>query len=288
MPTKIEKDLLTGKETTGHDWDGVRELNTPLPRWWLYVWLATIAWAAVICVLYPAIPLGTWHTPGTLGYTSRGALDQELKQLQVERAPIFDRIKAESLADIQKDPGVLAVALVAGKSAFANNCVPCHGSGGSGRTGFPSLADDVWIWGGTLDQIHQTISFGARSGNPNAHVSDMPHFGADKILKPAEIQAVADYVWALYGGRSREGTEPGAALFTDNCAACHGDKGQGNQDLGAPPLASATHLYGNDRDTIVRQITLPRQGMMPAWAGRLDEATIKSLALYVHSLGGGQ
>ncbi|HLY54582.1 MAG TPA: cytochrome-c oxidase, cbb3-type subunit III [Stellaceae bacterium] len=288
MPTKTEKDALTGKETTGHDWDGVRELNTPLPKWWLYTWLATILWAIVIFVLYPAIPLGATHTAGALGYTTRDDVEAQLKALQAQRAPIFDKIRDESLADIQKDPDLLAVALIAGKSAFANNCAPCHGPSGSGRVGYPNLADDVWLWGGTLDEIHETISHGARSADPKAHVSDMPHFGADKILKPAEIDQVADYVWSLYGGRPASSTEAGAKLFADNCALCHGDKAQGNPEVGAPPLASAIHLYGNDRDTIVRQVTLPREGVMPAWSGRLDETTIKSLTLYVHSLGGGQ
>ncbi|WP_020173545.1 cytochrome-c oxidase, cbb3-type subunit III [Methyloferula stellata] len=295
MPTKIEKDALTGKETTGHDWDGIRELNTPVPRWWLYVWLATIVWGVALFILYPAIPLGRTVTPGLLGYSSHKALDKSLKALQAERAPFFDKIEATSLSDIQKDPDLLSVALIAGKSAFANNCSPCHGPSGSGRPGYPNLEDDVWLWGGTLDEIKQTITYGVRSGHPDAHVSDMPHFGADNLLTPDDIQAVADYVFTLYGNHPKDAPAPaaasveaGAKVFGDNCAPCHGDKAQGNPDVGAPRLASATHLYGNDRATIVRQVTLPRQGVMPAWGGRLDDATIKSLALYVHSLGGGQ
>jgi cytochrome c oxidase cbb3-type subunit III len=288
MPTKIEKDALTGKETTGHDWDGIRELNTPLPNWWLYTWLACIAWALVLVVLYPAIPLGRSHTLGVLGYTSRNSLDASLKQLQTERAPFFDKIKAASFADIEKNPDLLTVALIAGKSAFSNNCAPCHGPAGSGRVGYPNLEDDVWLWGGTLDEIQQTITYGVRSGHPDAHVSDMPHFGADNLLPPEDIQSVADYVFTLYGGHVDKPVEAGAKIFAENCAPCHGEKGEGNPQVGAPPLASATHLYGADRATIVRQLNLPRQGVMPAWGERLDEATIKSLALYVHSLGGGQ
>ena len=293
MPTKIEKDALTGKETTGHDWDGIRELNTPLPNWWLYTWYVCIAWAFALFVLYPAIPLWHSHTLGVLGYTSRNNLDASLKALQTERAPFFDKIKSASFADIEKNPDLRTVALIAGKSAFANNCAPCHGPAGSGRVGYPNLADDVWLWGGTLDQIQQTITYGVRSGHPDAHVSDMPHFGADNLLTQDDIKAVADYVFTLYGGHSKDAPAASTSVaaggnFGDNCAPCHGDKGQGNPDVGAPRLASATHLYGDDRATIVRQVTLPRQGVMPAWGGRLDEATIKSLALYVHSLGGGQ
>ncbi len=117
---------------------------------------------------------------------------------------------------------------------------------------------------------------------------DMPHFGADNLLPPQDIQSVADYVFTLYGGHAGKPVEAGAKIFAENCAPCHGEKGEGNSQVGAPPLASATHLYGADRATIVQQLNLPRQGVMPAWGERLDEATIKSLALYVHSLGGGQ
>jgi len=288
MPTKTEKDALTGKETTGHDWDGIRELNTPIPRWWLYIWLVTIVIGIGMFILLPAIPLGTKHTEGLLGYTTRGTLEAELTQQRAERAPIHDKIAQESFSDIQKDPDLLPVALIGGQSAFANNCAPCHGPAGSGKIGFPNLADDVWLWGGTLDDIQQTITYGVRSGHPKAHVSDMPHFGADKLLKPEEINQVVDYVWTLYGGTATAQAAAGATVFADNCAPCHGEHGQGSIDVGAPPLASATHLYGNDRDTILHQVTLPRQGVMPAWGGRLDTATIKSLTLYVHSLGGGQ
>jgi cytochrome c oxidase cbb3-type subunit 3 len=288
MPTKAEKDALTGKVTTEHEWDGIRELNTPLPTWWLYILYATIAWALVMFVLYPAIPLGWTHTDGVLGVTTRTNLEAELKQLQAQRAPVMNKIAQLEPAEIRKNPDLLAVAEIAGRSAFANNCAPCHGPAGSGRIGYPNLADDVWIWGGTLEAIKQTITYGVRSSHPQARVSDMPHFGADGLLTAAQIEQVADYVWTLYGNPPGPGTAAGQALFADNCAMCHGEKGQGSQEMGAPPLAARAHLYGADRATIVRQVTLPHQGVMPAWTGRLDPATINSLTLYVHSLGGGQ
>ncbi len=228
MPTKIEKDALTGKDTTGHEWDGVRELNTPLPAWWLYTFFATIAVALGYFVAYPAIPFLHGHTKGLMGYSTRSQLDAELQHVAAERAPVFEKIKALPIADIPKNPDLLATALVKGKSTFADNCTPCHGTAGSGRIAFPNLQDDVWLWGGKLEDIHQTISFGIRSGHPDARTSDMPRFGADNILKPAEIKQVADFVWALYGNRTIDGTEAGAKLFADNCATCHGDKGEGN------------------------------------------------------------
>jgi cytochrome c oxidase cbb3-type subunit 3 len=288
MPTKIEKDALSGRETTGHDWDGIRELNTPLPKWWLYVLYATVVWAIALVILYPAIPLWWTHTAGMLGYTTRAALDIEIKDAQARQAPLLDKIAQLSPAEIRKDPNLLPVALVHGRTVFASNCTPCHGTAGSGRPGYPNLADDVWLWGGTLDAIQQTITHGVRSGDPQTRDSQMPNFGADKILTEEQIGQVADYVWALWRGTKPAADSPAAALFSDNCAMCHGAAGEGNRDVGAPPLAAATHLYGSDRATIIRQITKPRHGVMPAWGARLDTATIKSLTLYVHSLGGGE
>ncbi len=291
MSHKIEKDAITGTETTGHEWDGVRELNTPVPTWWIYTFFASIAVAIVMFVLYPAIPLGRTHTDGVLGTTTRSALDQELAQVGKDRAVYFDKIKATSLADIQKDKELLNVALIAGKSAFGNNCAPCHGPAGSGRVGYPNLQDDVWIWGGSLEAIHQTITVGVRSTSKDTRVMDMPHFGADGTLKPDQINQVADFVWTkFYGhtGGTAASIDAGSKIFAENCAACHGENGEGSQDMGAPKLNSATHLYADARQTIVNQVTLPHQGVMPTWGGKLDEATIKSLTLYVHSLGGGQ
>lgn len=289
MPTKIEKDSVTGRSTTGHDWDGLKELNTPLPKWWLYTWLATIAWALVWFVLYPSVPYFTGYFPGVLGYSQRRAVDADVRALADQRGVFMDKIKVLSLAEVQKDPQLLAVATTAGRIAFANNCQPCHGAGGQGQVGFPSLADDVWLWGGKPDEILQTITHGIRSGDADAHASQMPRFGVDGVLKPDQIQQVADFVMTLYGsGKDGEDVSAGKKLFAENCAACHGDNGQGNRDFGAPPLKSAIHLYGDTRDVVVGQITNPRMSVMPAWNTRLDEATIKSLALYVHGLGGGE
>jgi len=289
VPTKIEKDVVTGRETTGHEWDGLKELNTPLPRWWVYVLYATIAWAAVLLVLYPSVPWVTGYFHGVLGYSQRAAVDADVQAVAAQRAGTMDRIKVLSFADIRKDPRLMAAAETAGRIAFANNCQPCHGAGGGGQPGYPALAAGAWIWGGTLDAIEQTITHGVRSGDSDARDSRMPRFGADGTLKPAEIQQVADYVVTLYGrGEAGKDVSAGKQLFADNCAVCHGEAGQGNREVGAPRLASRVHLYGDERATVVAQVTAPRQGVMPNWNTRLDAATIKSLALYVHSLGGGE
>ena len=289
MPTKIEKDSLTGRETTGHEWDGLKELNTPLPKWWLYLLYATIAWAVVWCLLYPSIPGVTGYFHGILGYSQRARVEREVRAMAARHQEAMEKIAAMPIAAVRQDPQLLAVATTAGRITFANNCQPCHGPGGEGRIGFPNLADDLWLWGGKAADIEQTVLHGIRSGDPEARQSAMPRFGADGILKPEQIEQVADYVMTLFG-KGKEGVDvaAGKALFADNCAQCHGENGQGNRDVGAPPLKSQVHLYGDSRAAVVAQITNPRMGVMPNWNTRLDAATIRSVALYVHSLGGGE
>lgn len=288
MPTKIEKDTVTGRETTGHEWDGLKELNTPLPKWWLYVLYATIAWALLWFVLYPSVPGISGYFHGVLGYSQRNVVSDELRTMTAQRSAVMDRIRALSFADIRKDPQLMAAAQTAGRVAFAENCQACHAAGGGGQPGYPALAAGAWIWGGTLDAIQQTITHGIRSGDEKARDSQMPRFGADGILKPGEIQQIADYVMTLYGKPAAKDVTAGQKLFAENCAVCHGEAGQGDREKGAPRLASRVHLYGDDRAIVVGQIMSPRMGVMPAWHTRLEEATIKSLALYVHSLGGGE
>lgn len=289
MPTKIEKDDVTGHMTTGHEWDGLHELNRPLPKWWIYVFMACVAWSVVFCLLYPSVPGITGYYHGIIGYYQRDAVDSAVAEVAKQRAGAMDRIRALSFADIRKDPQLLAVAETAGRITFAENCQPCHGAGGGGNPGYPALAAGNWLWGGKLEDIQQTATFGIRSGLDDARNSQMPRFGADGILKPAEIQAVADYVATLYGvpGTGNDVNE-GKRVFAENCAVCHGDAGQGNREVGAPKLAARTHLHGDDRAAILAQINSPRMGVMPNWNARLDAAKIKSVALYVHSLGGGE
>jgi len=290
MPTKVEKDAISGQDTTGHEWDGLKELNTPTPKWWLYMFYACIAFAIGMFVLYPSIPYGTGYWHGLLGYSSRANADADVAKIVAVRKGSMDRIAALSFDQIKADPALLEVALTSGRITFAEDCQPCHGAGGGGNPGYPALAAGAWLWGGTLGDIQQTVTHGIRSADPDARQSAMPHFGADGILKPAEIQAVADYVWATFYGHPTSGQDlsAGAKIFADNCVACHGDHGQGTREMGAPRLASHVHLYGNTEGTIVNQVALPRQGVMPNWGARLDPATIKAVTLYVHSLGGGE
>ena len=286
MPTKIEKDDVSGQDTTGHDWDGVKELNTPLPTWWVYTFYACIVFAIVYCVLYPSWPSLRGHTEGLLGHTNRADLARSLEAQTKSRAAFVDRIRTTSLADIRKDTGLFNFALAGGRSAFQTNCIQCHGAGGAGSVGYPNLADDKWLWGGEIGQIHTTIQHGIRNANEKSRQGLMPRFGADELLTAAQVAAVTDHVLSL-SGRAKP-TPEGAKVFQEQCLACHQADGKGNQELGAPNLTDGIWLYGGDRESLYRTIFYARNGSMPAWGERLDEATLKMLALYVHSLGGGR
>lgn len=283
-------DGVTGRSTTGHEWDGIKELNTPLPRWWVLTFYATILWAVGYWVVYPAWPLVSGYTAGVLHYTNRGAVAKDLAELAVIRGGTMKVLAGASLAEIEKNPSLLSLARESGRTVFADNCAPCHGTGAAGAKGYPNLNDDDWLWGGSLEQISQTIQFGARSGSPKAHESQMLAFGRDGILKQNEIVTVANYVRSLSGLSTEPGfnAAAGKTIFDANCVACHGKDGKGNQEVGAPNLTDQIWLYGSDEATIVETITNGRAGVMPAWTGRLDPVTIKALTVYVHSLGGGK
>ena len=280
-------DELSGVETTGHEWDGIRELNNPMPRWWVYTFYATIVWAIGYAIAYPSWPMITEATKGVLGYTSRAELADSVKVATDAQKVFKDKIAAASVDEVAKNPELMQFALNGGDAAFKVNCITCHGTGAMGGPGYPNLNDDDWLWGGTLDQIYQTIRFGVRSEHPDTRTSEMPAF-AD-MLEPGQIRQVAAYVISLTKTPSDAAlVAPGKQLFADNCASCHGEKAQGNKEIGAPDLADAIWLKGDTEDAIARQIAAPRHGVMPAWADRLSDTTIKELAVYVHSLGGGQ
>jgi cytochrome c oxidase cbb3-type subunit III len=289
MPTKIEKDVISGQDTTGHEWDGIKELNTPLPKWWVYVFYASILFAIVYSVLMPAWPSLSGHTDGTLGYSQRQAVAQTIADAQAARIPMLNRIKAAGLDDIRKDTEMLNFALAGGRAVFGDNCATCHGAGGAGAKGYPNLADDDWLWGGSIKDVHQTIAFGVRNANDKARASQMPRFGVDNVLNTQQINDVAEFVLSLNKREADKGAaERGAKVFKEQCVACHGENGQGNQELGAKRLNNNIWLYGGDKETIVKSISGSRNGNMPAWSERFDDVTVKMLAIYVHSLGGGQ
>lgn len=288
--TQEQVDAVTGMTTTGHTWDGIQELNTPLPRWWLWTFYLTIIWSFAYFIAYPAWPLVSSYTKGLLGWQSREAVVADLEELKAQRSGMTAKLAQTPLEEVKQNPELFAFARAQGKAAFGDNCAPCHGAGGAGAKGYPNLNDDDWLWGGTLPEIHQTLLYGIRSGNDQAHQGAMPAFGRDGILKREEISQVADYVRSLSGLPTDKGANlaSGAKIFAENCAACHGEKGEGIKDMGAPSLADKIWLYGPDKAVIVEGLVNGRGGVMPAWTGRLDDTTIKALTLYVHSLGGDQ
>jgi cytochrome c oxidase cbb3-type subunit III len=285
-------DAISGMTTTGHDWDGITELETPMPRWWLWTFYLTILWSIGYWVLYPAWPMVADHTRGLFGYSSRAAVAVELEALNKRRAVQAAGLEKASLAEIKTNPDLFRIAMAQGRAAFGDNCSPCHGLGGAGaKGGYPNLNDDEWIWGGSLEAIHKTLLNGIRwSSNNDTRFSAMPAFGRDGLLKIEEIETLAHYVRSLAGLSvdPKARLDQGKPLFAANCASCHGEAGKGNQELGAPNLTDAIWLYGSEFEAVVETIRNSRGGVMPAWAGRLDPVTIKALSVYVHSLGGGQ
>ena len=290
MAGKAERDPLTGAEYIGHDWDGIRELDNPLPRWWLYTFYGSMVVAVLMWILYPSFPWGHGYLPGTLGYSERVDFERRSAAAKAAQAQWTDQIAALDAAAIQGNPELVQFAIAGGEKGFKTNCAPCHGLGGAGQGFFPTLADDDWIWGGTIDQIEHTIRHGIRNGvDPDARDNAMPAFGADALLDKAQIADVTQYVLSLTQRQSdEEAAVRGAPIFAENCASCHGEAGEGVVDLGGPALNDMIWLYGGEPGQIAAQINRPRLGAMPAWQGRLDDATIKMLAVYVHSLGGGE
>lgn len=280
------KKSLESYGTTGHDWDGVSEYNVPAPRWWLITWIICIIWAVIYWFFYPTWPTLSGNTKGSLNWTKFSELSGEQKKIEEKKIVYLEQMSKKSLPEILEDEKLMQFALNTGKSAFRENCSACHGQGAQGYKGYPNLNDDDWLWGGKLSDIYQTLLYGIRSGHDSARVNQMPSFGLDKVLKKAEINDTIEYVLSL--SNKSEFNARGEAIFKANCVACHGNEGKGNQELGAPNLTDAIWLYGSDKKDIYYTIYYARAGVMPFWKNRLDDNTIKSLTLYVHSLGGGK
>ena len=261
-----------------------------MPKWWLWTFYATIVWAIGYWLLMPAWPLVSSYTKGLLGYSQRETVTEEVAAAKSAKSAYRDKIAAMDLTAISNDPELLSFALAGGEAAFGDNCAPCHGRGAQGAVGYPNLRDDSWLWGdGSLAAIHQTILHGIRADDPETHTSQMPAFGRTAILSEPQILDVAEYVLSLSGNADdKTAAERGAKIFSANCAACHGPDGKGNPQLGAPNLGDELWLYAGDRLTVMETIRNSRGGVMPAWAKRLDPETVKELAIYVHSLGGGR
>ncbi|RVT82827.1 cytochrome-c oxidase, cbb3-type subunit III [Rhodobacteraceae bacterium CCMM004] len=283
-------DEITGVETTGHTWDGIEELNNPLPRWWLWTFYGTVVWGLIYTILFPAWPLVSSATSGLLGYSTRAEVAEEIAAVETANQALVSELATIELASLSQNEPLERFAVSAGASVFANNCSQCHGSGAAGAqaAGYPNLLDDDWLWGGTIDEIAYTVRHGIRNEtDPDARWSEMPAFG--DILSTEEIGQVVAYVQSLSGGDHDAAlAEAGATIFLDQCSACHGEDGTGMTDLGAPNLTDAIWLYGGSEERLTETITYSRFGVMPPWGERLGDAQVNAVAAYVHQLGGGE
>ena len=283
QPQKNEPD------TTGHSWDGIEEFNNPLPKWWVWVFYATIVWGIGYTIAYPAWPLVNSATAGLLGYSTRAEVAAEIAEFETKNAGINERLAGVELVSVGDDAELYGYAVSSGAAVFRTWCAQCHGSGAAGAVGYPNLLDDAWLWGGDIESIHYTISHGIRNEEDfDSRWSEMPAFG--DILEDDEIVSVVNYVQTLSGGTPNDAAAAAAGeeLYLDNCSVCHGEAGEGDIFQGAPNLADALWLYGGDYDTLIETVTYSRFGVMPPWQSRLTEAQIRAVSIYVHQLGGGQ
>jgi cytochrome c oxidase cbb3-type subunit 3 len=283
---KIDEE--TGVETTGHSWDGIEELNNPLPRWWLWCLYLTIIWGIGYVIAYPAWPMVRGATEGVLGWSTRANVAVDIAEHEARNEALVTALLDAELTELPQDPDLNRYAVARGGAVFRAQCSQCHGSGAAGAKGYPNLLDNDWLWGGEVTQIAATIDHGIRNEtDPDARWSQMPAFG--DILTDEEIAATIEHVISL-SGREHDAAmaATGSELFLDNCSACHGEAGLGNIEMGAPNLADAIWLYGGDRETLTETIVYSRFGIMPAWGQRLSDADVRAVSVYVHGLGGGE
>lgn len=281
-------DETTGVETTGHSWDGIEELNNPLPRWWLWTLYACIAWGIGYTIAYPAWPMISGATSGMLGFSTRAQVATDIADHEAKNEDLVTQLVAADLAALPATSDLHRYAVARGGAVFRAHCSQCHGSGAAGAVGYPNLLDNDWLWGGDIANIAATISHGIRNDtDDDARYSEMPAFG--DILEDAEIEAVVEYVVSLSAPEfDADLAQSGETVFLDNCAACHGDAAMGDRELGAPNLADAIWLYGGDRETLDHTVRYARFGVMPAWGQRLSDEDVRAVSVYVHALGGGE
>ena len=279
-----ERDPVSGYTTTGHDWNGITELNSPVPRIVLWFLAVTHIYAVIVWVLFPTWPLGTTFTKGLLGGDQRTAVEVDIAAASAARADWMGALATQDFDTIRATPDLMARAIATAAPLFGQNCQVCHGAAGIGGPGFPRLSDGIWLWGGSAEEIETTLRFGINSTHPDTHFAQMPALGRDELLTRPEITLLTDYVLTLGQGVTPDDPADGAVLFQTNCAGCHGVDARGIEGTGAPDLTDADWVYGGDPATIRMTLLNGRQGVMPAWQGRLSDAEIRMLALYVEGM----
>ena len=285
-----ERDPVSGRETTGHEWNGIKELDTPVPRGVLMFLIVTHIWAIGWWFFVPAWPLGTTYTKGFLGVDQKQTVEAQLVEAQRDRSDWTRRLETEDYNAILADEALMQTVRSTGRQLFGDNCAACHGRDGKGRANYPDLTDDDWLWGGGPELIEKTMRVGINTQHPETRIGQMPAFGRDEMLDRDQVRSVAAYVYSLshpdYSTPENvDRIEAGREVFLTTCASCHGEDAKGNRDVGAPNLTDAYWVYGGDLDTIIASVHGGRQGHMPTWDERLTTAEIRTLALYVHDLG---
>ena len=285
-----EQDPVTGRETTGHEWNGIKELDTPVPRGILLFLIVTHIWAVGWWFFAPTWPLGTTYTKGLLGIDQRTMVEERVVEGQQARQDWMARIESEPYDQILADENLMQIVRSSGRQLFGDNCAACHGRDARGRANYPDLTDGDWIWGSGPEAIEQTMRVGVNTEHPESRVGQMPAFGRDGMLERDQVRAVAAYVYSLTHPEfstpeNVERIEAGQQVFAETCSACHGETGEGSAEAGAPNLTDNYWLYGGDMDTIIATVHGGRQGHMPTWDERLTNAEIRILSLYVHDLG---
>lgn len=284
-----ERDPHTGHMTTGHEWNGIKELNTPVPRPVYFFLAAAFAFSVVYWLLMPAWPTAVTYTKGLLGIDQRAVVADSLRQAAAERAAWAERIAASEYGAIQADEDLMRTVRQTGKALFGDNCAVCHGVDAHGGKGFPDLASGAWLWGGDPETVAETLRVGINSTHPDTRVAQMLAFGKDQMLPRDDIADVVAYVQSLSGSAIASGDEApkaavGKEIFAENCASCHGETAKGSKDLGAPDLTDDIWLYGGDRQSIAATVFGGRQGHMPSWEARLSPLDRKILTLYILDL----
>ena len=281
-----ERDPVSGYLTTGHVWNGITELNSPVPRIVFAFMVVTHLYALVAWFLLPAWPLGQTFTKGLLGIDQKTAVAADIAAANADRADWMDALATHDFETIRADPDLMARALATAEPLFGQNCQVCHGANGIGGPGYPRLNDNIWVWGGTADEIATTLRVGINADHPDTHFAQMPAFGRDGLLTGTEISVLTDYVQTLGAGVMADDPSDGALLFQTNCAGCHGEDARGISGSGAPNLTDGDWLYGGDAANLRHVLVAGRQGQMPSWQSRLTEAEIRAMALYVEGLPG--
>lgn len=290
---EVERDSFTGRETTGHEWNGIKELDTPIPRGVLMFLIVTHVWAIFWWFLVPTWPIGVTYTKGLLGIDQRTTVEAQVKDGQQQRAPWTERLASEPYDAILSDEALMQTVRDTGRQLFGDNCAACHGRDGRGRANYPDLTDDDWLWGGGPELIEQTMRVGINTAHPESRIAQMPAFGRDQMLDREQVRSVSAYVYSLthtdYSTpENLDRINAGREVFASTCAACHGEAAEGDMEVGAPNLTDAHWVYGGDLETIIASVHGGRQGHMPSWDERLNTAEIRTLAVYVHDLGTAQ